>query len=148
MNELMACSPGSTSLTTLNAMSISVRTAGLGEMIALLEDALRTGSLGMSSGLFTPPGSFAQPDEMMALCAVLKRHNAAYFTHIRDESNKVLEAVVPVLVSVASAPARCRRWAFVFAKSLEATQHALPAMVLHQHNTEPLLPGSKGCARI
>src|SRR5467141_413530 len=27
-NELMACSPGSTSLTTLNAMSISVRTAG------------------------------------------------------------------------------------------------------------------------
>jgi hypothetical protein len=38
---------------------------------------------------------------------------------------------------------RCRRWAFVFAKSLEATQHALPAMVLHQHNTEPLLPGSK-----
>jgi hypothetical protein len=33
---------------------------------------------------------------------------------------------------------RCRRWAFVFAKSLEATQHALPAMMLHQHNTEPL----------
>jgi N-acyl-D-aspartate/D-glutamate deacylase len=47
----------------------------------------------MSSGLFTPPGSFAQPDEMMALCAVLKRHKAAYFTHIRDESNQVLEAV-------------------------------------------------------
>jgi N-acyl-D-aspartate/D-glutamate deacylase len=30
---------------------------------------------------------------MMALCAVLKRHNAAYFTHIRDESNKVIEGV-------------------------------------------------------
>ena len=29
----------------------------------------------------------------MALCAVAGRHNAAYFTHIRDESNKVLEAV-------------------------------------------------------
>src|SRR5262245_37937953 len=67
--------------------------AELGKMIALLEDGLRAGALGMSSGLFTPPGSFAQPDEMMALCAVLKRHNAGYFTHIRDESNKVLEAV-------------------------------------------------------
>jgi len=67
--------------------------AELGQMIALLEDALRAGALGMSSGLFTPPGSFAKPDEMMALCALLKRHNAGYFTHIRDEANKVLEGV-------------------------------------------------------
>src|SRR5246127_4098269 len=67
--------------------------AELGQMIALLEDGLRAGALGMSSGLFTPPGSFARPDEMMALCAVLKRYNAGYFTHIRDESNKVMEAV-------------------------------------------------------
>jgi len=65
----------------------------LDQMIALLGDGLRAGALGMSSGLFTPPGSFAQPGEMMALCAVLKRHNAAYFTHIRDESNKVMEGV-------------------------------------------------------
>ena len=65
----------------------------LEQMIALLEDGLRAGALGMSSGLFTPPGSFAKPDEMMALCAVLKRHNAAYFTHIRDEANRVMEAV-------------------------------------------------------
>src|SRR5215470_17321956 len=67
--------------------------AELKQMIALLEDGLAAGALGMSSGLFTPPGSFAQPDEMVALCAVLKRHNAAYFTHIRDESNKVIEGV-------------------------------------------------------
>ncbi len=63
------------------------------QMIALLEDGLRAGALGMSSGLFTPPGSFAQPDEMMVLCKVLKRHNAGYFTHIRDESNKVMQGV-------------------------------------------------------
>ena len=68
-------------------------TSELDQMIALLEDGLRAGALGMSSGLFTPPGSFAKPDEMMALCAVLKRHNAAYFTHIRDEANKIMEAV-------------------------------------------------------
>src|SRR5436305_12503639 len=62
-------------------------------MIALLEHGLRPVALGMSSGLFTPPGRFAKPDEMMAFCAVLKRHNAAYFTHIRDEANRVVEAV-------------------------------------------------------
>jgi N-acyl-D-amino-acid deacylase len=67
--------------------------AELEHMIALLEDALNAGALGMSSGLFTPPGSYAAPEEMIALGHVLKRHNAAYFTHLRDESNKVIEAV-------------------------------------------------------
>src|SRR5712691_7656957 len=71
----------------------SPKKAELGEMTALLEDGLRAGALGMSSGLFTPPGAFAKPDEMRTLCAVLKKHNAAYFTHIRDESNKVMDAI-------------------------------------------------------
>jgi N-acyl-D-amino-acid deacylase len=67
--------------------------ADLQQMITLLEDALAAGALGLSSGLFTAPGSYAQPDEMAALCRVVKRHNAGYFTHLRDESNKVVEAV-------------------------------------------------------
>jgi len=67
--------------------------AELAQMIALLEEGLAAGALGMSSGLFTPPGSFAEADELLAFGAVLKRHNAAYFTHVRDESNKVVESV-------------------------------------------------------
>jgi N-acyl-D-aspartate/D-glutamate deacylase len=67
--------------------------AELDEMIALLEEGLTAGALGLSSGLFTPPGSFAEPSEMIAFGPLLKRHNAAYFTHIRDESNKVVESV-------------------------------------------------------
>jgi N-acyl-D-amino-acid deacylase len=67
--------------------------AELGAMVALLENALGAGALGMSSGLFTPPGSYAQPAEMIALGHVLKRYNAGYFTHLRDESGKVLEAL-------------------------------------------------------
>src|SRR6266480_3128276 len=53
------------------------RPAELEQMIALLEEGLGAGALGMSSGLFTPPGSFAEPAEMLALCAVLKCHDAA-----------------------------------------------------------------------
>jgi N-acyl-D-aspartate/D-glutamate deacylase len=66
-------------------------------MVALLEDALQAGALGMSSGLFTPPGSYAQPDEMIAFGHVLKRYNAGYFTHLRDESNRVLEALAEAI---------------------------------------------------
>jgi N-acyl-D-amino-acid deacylase len=67
--------------------------AELDQMCALLEEGLGAGALGLSTGLFTPPGSFAEPAEIMALCAVVARHKAAYFTHIRDESNRVLEAI-------------------------------------------------------
>jgi N-acyl-D-aspartate/D-glutamate deacylase len=73
------------------------RDVELQQMIALLEDALTAGALGLSSGLFTPPGSYAAPEEMIALGHVLKRHNAAYFTHLRDESNKVLEALAEAI---------------------------------------------------
>jgi N-acyl-D-amino-acid deacylase len=72
-------------------------TGDLGAMIGLLEQALEAGALGLSSGLFTAPGSYAQPQEMMALCRVLKRYNAGYFTHLRDESNKVLEALTEAI---------------------------------------------------
>jgi N-acyl-D-amino-acid deacylase len=65
----------------------------LQRMIVLLEQALAAGALGLSSGLFTAPGSYAEPAEMIALGNVVKRHNGAYFTHLRDESNRVLEAL-------------------------------------------------------
>jgi N-acyl-D-aspartate/D-glutamate deacylase len=65
----------------------------LDQMLVLLDEGLSAGALGLSTGLFTPPGSFAEPSEIMALCAVVARHRAGYFTHIRDESNKVLEAL-------------------------------------------------------
>src|SRR5271166_1254836 len=45
----------------------------LDAMIGLLEEALDAGALGLSSGLFTAPGSYAQRQEMIALCNVLAR---------------------------------------------------------------------------
>ena len=39
----------------------------------MLADALDAGALGMSSGLFTPPGFYAEPDEIRALGRVLKQ---------------------------------------------------------------------------
>jgi len=80
----------------LNVMGMEARppsAAELGQMTALLEEGLAAGALGLSSGLFTPPSSYADRAEMVALCNVLKLHNAAYFTHLRDESNNVITAV-------------------------------------------------------
>ena len=80
----------------LNVMGMEARPPSLAEleqMTALLEEGLAAGALGLSSGLFTPPSSYADRAEMVALGNVLKRRNAAYFTHLRDESNNVIAAV-------------------------------------------------------
>ncbi len=80
----------------LNVMGMEARApnaAELGQMAALLDEGLAAGALGLSTGLFTPPSSYADRAEIIALCQVVKRHNAAYFTHIRDESSRVVEAV-------------------------------------------------------
>jgi len=69
-------------------------TAGeLAGMERLLEEALRGGAWGLSSGLFTVPGNFAEANEIHALARVLRRHGAAYSTHVRDEANAGFEAV-------------------------------------------------------
>jgi N-acyl-D-amino-acid deacylase len=62
-------------------------------MQRLLAEGLDAGALGLSSGLFTAPGSFARPAELHALLGVVKQHGGAYATHIRSESDAVFEAV-------------------------------------------------------
>jgi N-acyl-D-amino-acid deacylase len=65
----------------------------LARMTRLLEEGLDAGAIGLSSGLFTPPGAFASPEEMRAFGAVLARHGAAYATHIRNEAGGVFDTV-------------------------------------------------------
>src|SRR5512132_86962 len=62
-------------------------------MEQLLEEALRAGAWGLSTGLFTAPGGFADADEIHGLARVLARHHAGYASHIRDEADHVFDAV-------------------------------------------------------
>lgn len=65
----------------------------MGVMRRLLAEGLAAGALGMSSGLFTAPGSFARPGELHALLGVVRQHGGTYATHLRSESTEVFEAV-------------------------------------------------------
>lgn len=67
--------------------------AELEHMRALLIEALAAGALGMSSGLFTAPGSYSDVEEMVALGRTLSAEGARYFTHLRDEGNTVYDSV-------------------------------------------------------
>ena len=65
----------------------------MSHMQEMLLEGLNAGALGMSTGLFTSPGSYAKTDELVALAKTLETHHAAYFTHLRDESNGVMQAL-------------------------------------------------------
>jgi N-acyl-D-aspartate/D-glutamate deacylase len=90
-------------ITQVGHNTLRLMTAGLDnrpltadEMAAmerLLEEALTAGAWGLSSGLFTAPGHFADAGEIHALARILRRHGAAYSSHIRDEADRVFEAV-------------------------------------------------------
>jgi N-acyl-D-amino-acid deacylase len=63
------------------------------KMESFVAEALAAGALGLSSGLEYTPGSFARPDELVALCRVVARSGGVYATHIRDEGDKLLESL-------------------------------------------------------
>jgi len=59
----------------------------LEEMKSRLDQALIDGALGLSTGLYYAPASYAGIDEITSLAEVAARHDALYETHIRDESS-------------------------------------------------------------
>ncbi|MHC1761575.1 MAG: amidohydrolase family protein [Negativicutes bacterium] len=63
------------------------------QMQELLDESLQQGAWGMSTGLVYPPGSFAQPDELIELAKVLAKHEALYTSHIRGESATLMNSI-------------------------------------------------------
>ena len=65
----------------------------LAAMVADVEEGMAAGALGLSTGLIYLPGTFAQTDEIIALARASARAGGIYMSHIRNESDRLLEAV-------------------------------------------------------
>lgn len=75
-----------------------------------LEQAMREGSIGLSTGLFYDPANAAPTQEVIELASVLTDYDGIYTTHMRDEADHVVASVeesiqigaiakVPVIIS-------------------------------------------------
>jgi N-acyl-D-amino-acid deacylase len=62
-------------------------------MKSLVEQAMKEGAFGLSSGLEYETGKPATTEEIISLAQVAGRHGGIYITHIRDEADKTLEAL-------------------------------------------------------
>lgn len=71
--------------------------AELGRMRELMEQAIEDGAWGFSTGLEYAPGSYAKTDEIIELAKVAAQHGLFYSTHLRDEADKLVEAVQEAL---------------------------------------------------
>jgi N-acyl-D-amino-acid deacylase len=62
-------------------------------MEALVDQEMRDGAIGLSSGLEYEVGSYASTEEVVALARVAANHGGFYISHIRDEADRTLDAV-------------------------------------------------------
>jgi N-acyl-D-aspartate/D-glutamate deacylase len=69
----------------------------LKEMEALVEQGMKDGAWGLSTGLIYNPGTYAKTDELIALAKVAARHRGFYASHIRDEGAGLLTALEEAL---------------------------------------------------
>jgi N-acyl-D-amino-acid deacylase len=82
----------------------------LEKMKMLVREGMSWGAIGLSSGLIYPPGSFSDEQEMIELCHVVSEYKGIYASHMRSESDGLLQsmeetirvgdaACVPILIS-------------------------------------------------
>lgn len=62
-------------------------------MQTLVEQAMREGAVGFSTGLIYIPGTYSNTDEVVALARAAAKYNGVYSSHMRDEGVKVMEAI-------------------------------------------------------
>jgi len=65
----------------------------LDRMQALVRTAMEEGALGVGSSLIYAPAFFAQTDELVALAGASAPYGGRYISHMRNEGNRLLEAV-------------------------------------------------------
>ena len=80
----------------INAMADLHRPADATELAAMrasLDAALSEGGIGLSTGPFYPPARAAPTSELIEMAKVAQAHGKLYVTHMRDEGDRVREAL-------------------------------------------------------
>jgi len=67
------------------------------EMRSLVEDAMKAGAFGMSSGLMYIPGCYSETEELIELCKIAGKWGGIYTTHMRGEANELLQSVMETI---------------------------------------------------
>lgn len=67
--------------------------AELERMREMVREAMEAGAIGLSTSLIYPPAIYASEEEIAALARVAGEYGGRYFTHMRNEGDRLLEAI-------------------------------------------------------
>lgn len=67
------------------------------EMRGIVEEGMREGAFGLSTGLVYPPGIFTGTDEIIELAKAAARYGGIYSSHIRGEGDTLLQSVLEAI---------------------------------------------------
>lgn len=93
VNSLMLTGHSTLRVGAMESLDKAANRKELDLMCTRLDDNLKAGSAGFSTGLAYPPAINAPTSEVTELVAVLKGHKGVYTTHMRDEENGVVDSV-------------------------------------------------------
>ncbi|MGH9144151.1 MAG: amidohydrolase family protein [Vicinamibacterales bacterium] len=71
----------------------AARADEIARMALLVDQGMREGAAGLSSGLEYEVGGYAETNELVELSKVVARYGGVYMSHIRDEADKSFEAL-------------------------------------------------------
>ena len=82
-------------------------TAEIAKMAALVEQCMKDGALGLSTGLEYEVGSYSTTEEVIALARAAAKHGGIYASHIRDESDLAFDSFGEVIRVATEAKIPC-----------------------------------------
>jgi N-acyl-D-amino-acid deacylase len=66
-------------------------------MRRVMAEAMEDGAFGVTYALIYPPDDFVETDEIVEVCKVVARYNGTYITHMRSESQWIIEGLEEAL---------------------------------------------------
>ena len=78
---------------TMDSLDRAASLTEIKKMRSLLEEGLTAGAIGFSTGLFYKPAMMAPTEEVIEIASALKAHKARYVTHMRNESDHVIQSL-------------------------------------------------------
>ncbi len=81
----------------LGEAAVAPNPAQLKQMEVIVDKAMRNGAVGFSTGLIYTPGVYSKTDEVVALAKVAAKYKGVYTSHMRNETDKIFDAIAEAI---------------------------------------------------
>jgi N-acyl-D-amino-acid deacylase len=81
-------------IATMDDLTVPANPDEIASMRALVDEAMRAGAIGVSTGLFYEPSIAAPTEEVIEICQPLREYGGVYCTHMRNEGDDIIGSLI------------------------------------------------------